>query len=136
MEFWQGRQMGRKPKTQTLPQRYTPGFIVKMDQRCMVSLRMTTAYANIVADCGGEDQITHIKAALIERFVFLEATLQAMEAEIAKEPLGPRADVMFGRVVQAGNALNGLAKQLGIERRAKQVENLREFLDARKEDTE
>jgi hypothetical protein len=69
--------------------------------------------------------------ALCERFVFLEFTLQNLEEKIAKNPKG--ADEFISKWIQACNSITGLAKTLGLERRARTVSNLREYIKERKQ---
>ena len=60
-------------------------------------------------------ELSHVKSSLVERFVFLEATLNRIENEMASKP-NDVGDAV-GRWIQAVNALTGLAKVLGIERK-------------------
>ena len=70
-------------------------------------------------DLGGEDALTHVKAALVERFVFLEAVLQKLEADIATAANGNPADLL-GKWIQGVNSLQGLAQRIGLARTARQ----------------
>ena len=67
--------------------------------------------------------------ALIERFVFLEATLQAWEAEIATNP--ESHERLLSRWIQALNCLQGLGRSIGIERVEKgKGRTLKAYLEA------
>jgi hypothetical protein len=116
-------------KNRTLPARYEPGFLRAMDRRTEIAQRLLAAYDAVVADAGGEENLTHTKLALIERFVFLEATVQAWEYAIATNPKGTEA--LVSRWVQAVNSLQGLAKLIGLTRTRKHVMNLREYVEER-----
>lgn len=105
----------RSTKEQALPARFRVGFLRALDGRTDVAKALRASYDRIVADIGGASEIGHVKSALIERFVYLEAMLQSMEQEIAQGKV-PMAD-LIGRWTQATNALAGLAKTLGIERK-------------------
>jgi hypothetical protein len=120
--------MPRKPKSSTLPTEFQPGFLSKLDGRTEISRLLNGNYQAIVADLGGEAEQSHIKLALVERFTFLEAVLCGIESQIAlartvKGKAGQAAAVkleseLIGKWIQAVNSLTGLAKTLGIERRA------------------
>ena len=66
----------------------------------------------IVSDVGGPDEVGHVKNALVERFVWLQAILESLEQEMAKGQVDK-----LGVWIQAVNSLSGLAKTLGIERK-------------------
>jgi hypothetical protein len=115
-------------KTTSLPEKFEPGFLAKLDGRTEISRLLHSNYLAIVADLGGESELSHIKLALVERFVFLEAVLCGIESQLAvARAAKAKNDVeaarkveveLIGRWIQAVNSLTGLAKTLGIERRA------------------
>ena len=74
----------------------------------------------IVADIGGETELSHVKSALIERFCWLEAILQDLEIGMAGGEIA-KADAL-SKWIQGVNSLSGLAKVLGVERRMKTVD--------------
>ena len=98
----------------TLPAKFEPGFPRDFDRRTEIYQRLNTTYETIVDDAGGADQLSHTRLALVERFVFLEATLQTWEREIATDPKA--AEHLVSRWIQAVNSLQGLAKAIGLER--------------------
>lgn len=67
-----------------------------------------------MADLGGENNVSHMKQSLAERFVFLEALLGKIEAEMAKNPNG--TEDLIGKWIQAVNSMTGIAKTLGLDR--------------------
>lgn len=109
------RQRCRKIKKSDIPERYEPGYLSKLDRRTGISKLLRQNYDIIASELGGEGEISHVKAALVERFVFLEATLGKIEADMATDP--DNASDEMGRWIQAVNSLTGLAKTLGIERK-------------------
>jgi hypothetical protein len=120
--------LARKPKTYSdLPEKFEPGFLREFDQRTALFQRLNGIYQEIIEDVGGIASITHLKLAMIERFVFLEATLQRWEQDIAKNP--DETALLVSRWVQAVNSLQGLAKTIGIERRARPAGDLRAYLE-------
>ena len=106
----------RIPKTRTLPVRYKPGFIDRMDGREKIAQALQQAFDEIVEDIGGADGQSHLKLALVERAVFLEFKLREWEKEMLT---GKLKDVEIGRWIQGVNSLNGLCKMLGFREVAK-----------------
>ena len=119
--------MPRK-KRQTLPAKFEPGFLRDFDRRTEIYQRLAATYDEIVTDAGGEHEIPHTKLALIDRFVFLEATLQTWEREIATNPKA--AEHLVSRWIQGVNSLQGLAKVIGLKRRPKTVD-LKAYVEGR-----
>lgn len=102
-------------KPQSLPTRFRAGFLAELDGRTDVAKALRANYQAIVADVGGIDDVSHVKAALIERFVWLEAILQTIEHELVTGAIDKGE--ALGRWIQAVNSLSGLAKVLGVERK-------------------
>jgi len=102
-----------KPKTTVVPIRYERGFLNRLDGRTEVAKALHANFETIASDLGGKAELSHVKSSLVERFVFLEATLNGIESVMAVKP---DSDSM-GQWIQAVNALTGLAKTLGIDRK-------------------
>jgi hypothetical protein len=113
-------------KLKQLPEKYKAGFLREMDLRTELATRLRANYEEIIDDLGGGNAQTHVKLAMIERFVFLESVVQSLEAQIANNP--KEADGLMGRWVQSVNALTGLAKVVGLERRLRKATDLRAYL--------
>ena len=111
-----GTRTNHRHKPAGLPAKYKPGFLADLDGRGGLSKALRANYAEIVADIGGTTEVGHVKAALIERFCWLEAILQTLEHDLATGAID-KAEAL-GRWIQAVNSLTGLAKVLGIERKA------------------
>lgn len=111
-------------KRRTLPTKYESGFLQRMDGRTEVAQRLRQNFGTIADEVGGD--LSHVKAALVERFVFLEAVMATTETEIAASPAN--APALIGSWVQQLNAMVGLSKVLGIERRAKDVPALSDYI--------
>lgn len=114
----------------TLPRKYEPGFLRRMDRRTEISQRLQLSFDNIVDDLGGVDHLSHIKLSLIERFVFLEALLQRWESIISTKP--SVADEFVGKWVQASNAIQGLAAKIGMQRAPSKVLSLKAYVADKK----
>lgn len=108
-----------RTKPLSLPAQFRAGFLAELDKRTELSRFLRASYSNVVADIGGPEDLSHVKAALVERFVWLEAILQTLEHEMANGALD-KAEAL-GKWIQAVNSLSGLAKVLGIERKASRM---------------
>jgi hypothetical protein len=105
----------RSHKPQTLPATFKAGFLASLDKRTDLAKALRQNYDDIVKDIGGADEVGHVKAALIERFCWLETILQSIEHEMVSGETS-RTEAI-GRWIQAVNSLSGLAKVLGVERK-------------------
>lgn len=103
-------------KPQELPAKFKTGFLTALDGRTDLSKTLRANYDAIVSDIGGDSEIGHVKGALIERFVWLEGILQTIEHEMVTGQASKTEAI--GRWIQAVNSLSGLAKVLGVERKA------------------
>lgn len=109
--------MGRtNAKTKQLPEKFQAGFLNALDGRTELARALRDNYKAIVEDIGGVAEVGHVKSALVERFVWLEATLQTIEQDMATGAID-RSEAV-SRWIQAVNALTGLAKVLGVDRRS------------------
>lgn len=108
-----------KTKPTTLPVKFRGGFLAAMDGRTDLAKALRANYEAVVADIGGADDVGRVKAALVERFVWLDAILRTIEHDLATGQ-ADKAECL-GRWIQAVNALSGLAKVLGIERKARSM---------------
>lgn len=97
------------------PVKYVPGFIRNLDRRTEVARRLRARFDGLLEELGGEEQLGGMKLSLLERFVWMEKTIEKLEAAMRAAD-DPRliADIS-GRSTQAVNALQGLAKMLGLE---------------------
>ncbi|WP_168564992.1 hypothetical protein [Crateriforma spongiae] len=109
-----GTRKNKSHKPNKLPAKFTTGFLETLDARYAVAKQLRSNYESIVRDLGGEGAISHVRNAVIERFVFLEALLQDLEQKVISGEL--ETDEVIGRWVQAMNSLSGLAKTIGLDR--------------------
>lgn len=103
-------------KPQTLPATFKAGFLADLDKRTELAKTLRANYDAIVTDIGGAEDVGHVKGSLVERFVWLEAILQTIEHDLVNGSID-KAEAL-GRWIQAVNSLAGLAKVLGVERKA------------------
>ena len=121
----------RNTKLMKLPRKFRGGFLKDFDERTIVFQQLNSAYVEVVDDLGGAERLSHIQIALVERFIFLEFTMRNLEKQIAENPT--KTGKLLGRWVQSINSLSGLAKTLGLDRKAKQIDcNLKDYIGRRK----
>ena len=106
-----------------LPEEFSPRFLDALDGRTVVAKTLRARLSEIQADLGGEDQLSYAQRSLARRAVWLESWLETQEAAAAE---GEQVDI--GRQIQALNALIGLWRTLGLERRQKNAPSLQEYL--------
>jgi hypothetical protein len=114
------------------PAKFSPNFLAKMDRRFALARELETAYQELISDQGGIENLSHAKKALCEKFVWLECILRKTESQIASsDEDSEQITVLLSRWIQAVNSLQGLCRQLGIERKAKRVSSLETYVKAR-----
>jgi hypothetical protein len=101
-----------KPKIKDLPDKFTRGILAKLDRRTEVAQRLSITYNRIIEDCGGVENLPHVKLCLVERFAWLEECLRQMELKLAEGAVANQT--LLGRWTQGVNAMTGLAKLLGL----------------------
>jgi len=116
-------------RLKTIPDTDISGWLDKLDGRTGVAQVMRQRYQAFTDDLGGADRLTYSQRSLVERALWLEYYLQQQEQLLAT---GQEFDV--ARWTQSVNALQGLLSKLGLERRAKDVPNLADYIK-RKEAT-
>lgn len=126
--------MSNKPKVKSemakrrvLPDRFEAGFLRELDKRTELYQQLNSNFETIMQDMGGAD-VSHTMRSLVERFVFLEAAIRSWELQIVTKP--SEANDLIGRWVQAVNALQGLAKLIGLKRELKTI-NVRDYVAAK-----
>jgi len=112
------------------PKRYETNFLAKLDKRTESYQLLYGAYTDVVNDMGGRDGLSHVQLCLAERFCFLEFILKRIELQIATEP--KKSAKFVSRWVQGLNSLVGLAKTIGLEKRAKRVVNLKAYVEGKR----
>jgi len=111
----------RKPET--LPARFEPRFWGDCDGRSLVAREIRQRYNELRTDTGCDSAQ---KDLLVQRAVFISVQLETMEVDAMK---GRDFDV--GRYTQAVNTLLGLLRTLGLEKYAKPVGNLQDYVKQR-----
>jgi hypothetical protein len=102
---------------------------MKLDQRTEMARCLRDRFEGIATDLGGIDSLSGIQASLLERFVFLEATLAKLERDMAMAKDSKGTSEIVARWIQACNALLGIGKTLGLERQMKAID-LKTYINA------
>ena len=113
------------PKQQAIPPKFAPGYLDRLDGRTAIAVDMRARWAAMTADLGGEASLSYSQRSLCERALWLEHWLAVQEQALAA---GEYEAFDAGRWTQACNALQGILKTLGIERRAKDVTSLSDYI--------
>ncbi len=109
-----------------IPEKYTPGYLDDLDGRLAVAQVMRERYRAFTDDLGGADRLSYAQRSLVERALWLEYWLAEQEQSLAR---GTDFDV--GKWVQAANSLQGILTKLGLDRQAKDIPNLSDFIKSR-----
>lgn len=112
-------------KTAAPPKRYTPDWLQTLDGRTQVAAAMRSRHTALCNDLGGHERLSYQQLALIDRALFLQYWLEQEEQKLATG-----AEFDSAKWVQACNSLNGLLSKLGLERRAREVPALQQYLQA------
>jgi len=107
-------------KKPALPSRFEPQFWAEADGRLAVTQEIKRRIKRLKEDSGAD---SYQKNLLCEKAVFLAIVLETMERNAAEGT----EELDFGRYTQGLNALVGLLRTLGLERRIKEVVNLSDY---------
>lgn len=116
------------PKIDAIPAKFAAGYLDRLDGRTAIAVEMRHRWQQVTADLGGEASLSYAQRSLIERALWLEHWLAIQEQSLAD---GDHASFDAGRWTQASNALLGLWRTLGLERKARDVTDLRSYIGGR-----
>ena len=119
----------RDMTTQAPPRNFNTGWLSELDGRTAIAQEMRERFRAFTDDLGGAETLSYAKRSLVERALWLEFWLAQQE-----QALAGGADFDVGKWTQAANALQGILSKLGLDRQAKDVPSLNEYL-ARKAST-
>jgi hypothetical protein len=113
------------PRKPTARSRVTNGhaLLPGIDGRSAVARRYADIIAALVADAGGESEISEARRQLIRRFAALAVLAENLEARLA---MGEAIDLAEHALISS--TLVRLASRLGINRHARTVPTLRDYL--------
>ena len=110
----------------TPPKKFNTGWLSELDGRTAIAQVMRERYAAFTNDLGGVDRLSYAQRSLVERALHLEYWLAQQERALIEG-----ADFDVGKWTQAANALQGILTKLGLDRQAKDVPNLHDYLKQR-----
>jgi hypothetical protein len=113
----------KNEKVVTLPERFVPQFWNEADGRCAVIKEIRHRYEVLKGDTLAD---SYQKDLLCQRATFIAIQLETMERVAAE-----KGQFNAGTYTQMVNALIGLLKSLGLERRAKKVVNLKAYVEGK-----
>lgn len=113
-------------KQSDISKAYAPDWLEKLDGRTRFAQVMQQRYQDLTADMGGLDALSYQQRSIAKRIVHLEALIEQQEAALAKGE-----DIDAGRLTNTTNTLIGLLKAIGLQRQAKDVPNLHDYLKQR-----
>jgi len=115
-------------KTTELPDAYQESFLDNLDGRFKRAKVLKARLSLLMDDLGGINSLSYQKRSLCKRAIFLESVISDWERDLA---VGNEVDL--GKHTQALNSLLGLFRQLGLDRRAKDIQSLQEYLVAKEQ---
>jgi hypothetical protein len=107
----------------TPPKKFNTGWLSELDGRTAIAQVMRERYAAFTNDLGGVERLSYAQRSLVERALHLEYWLAQQERALIEG-----ADFDVGKWTQAANALQGILTKLGLDRQAKDVPNLHDYL--------
>jgi hypothetical protein len=107
-----------------VPEKYDENFLAAMDGRAKVTKELRERLTTLQNDLGGEDALSYQRRSLCKRAIWLEAIVEGKEVKIAKGNIEE-----LSAYVQAVNSLIGLYRALGLDRVARDVPHLRDYID-------
>lgn len=111
------------PRRTRPPDTHASGWLGEMDQRMRLSQDLRARYDELLSDLGGAEHVNYAKRSLAERAILLEFWIATQEKRLVE---GERVDI--GRWTQSLNAYAGLLGKLGLERKARDVPDLQDYL--------
>ena len=109
-----------------IPAQFSEDWLSKLDGRTRIARAVRDRLGELYADLGGEDSLSYQERSLCKRIVWLEALIETQELALARGE-----EVEQGRLTQSINALVGLLKTVGLDRRTREVPDLQSYLKRR-----
>ncbi len=112
------------------PKKYETNFLQKLDRRTASYQILNDGFNEVVSDMGGLDGLSHVQKSLAERYIFLEFVLRNVEKQMARNP--KKSEELLSRWIQGLNSLTGLARTIGLHRKAKKIDSLQSYVRSKK----
>lgn len=107
----------------TLPDDYSADWLTKLDKRTKVARAVVARIKELESDAGGAESLSTVRRSLIRHAAWLDAIVESHELRLAA---GQEVDT--GAYTQSLNSLLGLYRLIGLERRARKTESLRDVM--------
>ncbi|PFG54557.1 hypothetical protein ATG98_3821 [Marinobacter sp. LV10R520-4] len=107
----------------TPPNKFNAGWLSELDGRTAIAQVMRERYASFTNDLGGVERLSYAQRSLVERALWLEFWLSQQE-----QALAGGSDFDVGKWTQAANSLQGILSKLGLDRVARDVPDLAQYL--------
>jgi len=114
----------RDRKSVSIPGRFKPRFWEDSDGRCSVVKAILQRYELLKSHTASESIQRDM---LCQRAAFISIILETQEVKAAEG-----GDLDLGVYTQGTNALSGLLKSLGLEKRLKDISDLKSYLEEKK----
>lgn len=115
-------------KQKEVPQQFRRNWLDNLDGRLGLARDMRARFDEIAGDLGGAEGLSYARRSLIERALWIEYWLAQQERELAD---GRAEGFDAGKYVQAVNGLQGVLAKIGLDRVARRVPSLTEYLQRR-----
>jgi hypothetical protein len=107
----------------SIPAEFEARFLEHLDQRSRVARIIRERLDAVADDLGGMDSLSYAKRSLLRRAIWLELVIEQREVEASE---GKSVDL--GQQTQMLNALIGLWRTLGLERKPRDIQDLRSYI--------
>jgi hypothetical protein len=106
--------------------RLTNGALIDGDGRSAWARRMRDLISLHVSDLGGEANVSEAEKSIVRRVATLTVELERMEMAFAEA--GEASPEQLDLYQRVSNSMRRMLETIGLERRAKPVESLQEYL--------
>jgi hypothetical protein len=116
----------RRSPTNRSRSRLTNGALIDGDGRSAWARRMKDLIALHLSDLGGEANVSEAEKSIVRRVATLTVELERMEMAFAEA--GEASPEQLDLYQRVSNSMRRMLETIGLERRAKPVESLQEYL--------
>lgn len=109
-----------------IPGKYARDWIDNLDGRTKLAAMVNDRLQGLEIDLGGRDALSYQQRSLAKRAIWMEAIIEQQEAALSRGE-----DIDQGKLTQAVNSLIGLYSKLGLERQARDVPSLHDYIRSR-----
>jgi hypothetical protein len=109
-------------KSKDIRKRFRPNWLADLDYRTNLAKDLKERYTALCNDLGGIESLSYAQRSLAERCIWLERFVGLQEQEMLEAHFDPRTWIL------ACNALLNIYSRLGLERRARDIPSLQEYI--------